>query len=62
MRTLFLYVDNFYIGEKRTAWPLLRVLRQLRNRFPNAHELEVTAEKRPAGSATSVLRTRLYTQ
>lgn len=47
VQTLYLYVDNFYVGEKRTAWSLMRTLRFLQSKYPHAKEHEVSVEKRP---------------
>lgn len=45
-RTLYLYVDDAYVGAIRTAWPLKRVLRFLQDLKPRGTTHEVATEKR----------------
>jgi hypothetical protein len=45
-RTLYLYVDDRYVGGMVTAWPMKRVLGVLQARYPNATAHEVTVEPR----------------
>lgn len=47
-RNLYLYVNDHYIGPAYTAWPIMRQLRYLQNRYPNAKSHEVTTERRGA--------------
>lgn len=46
-RTLLQYVDNAYVGFVVTAWPLIRAVRELRKKYPDANEWEVTEELTP---------------
>lgn len=49
-RTLLQYVDNAYVGFVVTAWPLIRAVRELRKKHPNANEWEVSEELIPVRS------------
>lgn len=43
-RWLYCYVDDRYIGPVYTAWPIMRQLRHLQNRYRSATSHEVRTE------------------